>query len=129
MPENLLQRIKIIANQEGVTITKIESIIGASKGVISRALANNTDIQSKWISAIAKLFPNYSAEWILTGNGKMKKEDNYLLMEPEINYERKIIQLQEDIINLQKENSQLKDYKSHKHTASRPASGKLEPNK
>lgn len=125
MTENLLKRIKIISNQEGLTITKLESMIGASKGVISRALANNTDIQSKWISAIAKLFPQYSAEWILTGHGSMKKEDNFLLREDDVKYERKIISLQEDIINLQRENAQLKDNKSNKHPAARPAPGKL----
>lgn len=50
--------------------------------MIRRAIKNNTDIQSKWLSAIADNYPNLNIEWLLTGRGsKMKnteetKEEN-----------------------------------------------------
>lgn len=66
---NLLNRISKIASQEGISITKLEAVIGASKGVISRAIKNNTDIQSKWLQKIVKEYPQYSTRWLLTGDG------------------------------------------------------------
>lgn len=67
----ILPRIKQIALNEGITIGALERIIGASKGVLSRAIANGTDIQSKWLEAIVENYPQYSAQWILTGIGDM----------------------------------------------------------
>ena len=63
----VLERIALIAENENITIGKLEKIIGASKGVLSRALANNTDIQAKWITNIVENYPQYSAEWLLQG--------------------------------------------------------------
>lgn len=51
----------------------MEKAIGASKGVLSRAISNGTDIQSKWIQIIVENYPHYSAEWLLTGRGEMLK--------------------------------------------------------
>lgn len=68
---NLLKRISQIAQEEKITIGALERKIGASKGVLSRALQNGTDIQSKWVSEIAENYPNYSAEWLITGKGPM----------------------------------------------------------
>src|SRR5690606_15827433 len=74
--DSVLKRIKEIADQEGVSITALEAAIGASKGVFSRALANGTDIQSKWLVKLIENYPHYSSEWLLTGNGKIKKKDS-----------------------------------------------------
>lgn len=71
----LLQRIQRIADNEGIKITALEKIIGASKGVLSRAISNGTDIQTKWIQLIVENYPNYSADWLLTGRGSMLKSD------------------------------------------------------
>lgn len=70
----ILPRIKQVALNEGITIGAMERIIGASKGVLSRAIANGTDIQSKWLEAIVENYPQYSARWILTGVGDMMAE-------------------------------------------------------
>lgn len=51
----------------------MERIIGASKGVLSRAIANGTDIQSKWLMSIVENYPKYSGDWLLTGQGDMLK--------------------------------------------------------
>lgn len=72
---NILYRIQEIARQEGITIGAFERIIGASKGVLSRAIANGTDIQSKWIGIIVENYPRYSTRWLLTGEGPMLRAD------------------------------------------------------
>jgi hypothetical protein len=73
--ENILDRIKKIAINEGVTITSFEQKIGASKGVLSRAVANGTDIQYKWVQKIVENYPLYSTEWLIKGEGNMLKSD------------------------------------------------------
>lgn len=72
----ILPRIQQIAQHEGITIGAMERSIGASKGVLSRAIANGTDIQAKWIEAIVENYPQYSEEWLLTGRGAILKQDN-----------------------------------------------------
>jgi len=69
----ILENISVLAEKEGITIGALEKKIGASKGVLSRAIANGTDIQAKWIQAIVENYPHFSAEWLLTGNGEMIK--------------------------------------------------------
>ncbi|WP_294613190.1 S24 family peptidase [uncultured Bacteroides sp.] len=68
---NILSRIQEIALNEGITIAALERSIGASKGVLSRAIANGTDIQSKWLQNIVENYPSYSAEWLIAGRGFM----------------------------------------------------------
>lgn len=70
---NILERIAIFAQNEGITIGSIEKVIGASKGVLSRALAQGTDIQSKWLGRIVENYPHLNSEWLLTGEGDMLK--------------------------------------------------------
>jgi phage repressor protein C with HTH and peptisase S24 domain len=72
--ENILDRIGLIADNEDIKITALEREIGASKGVLSRAISNGTDIQSKWLQKIVENYPNYSTEWLITGRGEMLKE-------------------------------------------------------
>ena len=69
----ILERIKEIAKHEGITIGALEKKIGASKGVLSRAIAKGTDIQAKWIESLVDNYPYYETEWLLTGNGDMLK--------------------------------------------------------
>ena len=59
----------------------MERSLGASKGVLSRAIANGTDIQSKWIQTLVENYPIYSPEWLLTGKGSMLKSDEQPLPE------------------------------------------------
>lgn len=68
---SILSRIEKLSKNEGITIGALERKIGASKGVLSRAIAKGTDIQSKWIQLLVENYPNYSSEWLLTGNGTM----------------------------------------------------------
>lgn len=72
---SILSRIQEIAQKEGITIGSLERAIGASKGVLSRAISNGTDIQSKWIRILVENYPQYSTRWLLTGNGSMLRAD------------------------------------------------------
>lgn len=65
----ILERIQYIAESENISLTALEAKIGASKGVLSRALKNNTDIQSKWITALVENYPLYNISWLITGQG------------------------------------------------------------
>ncbi|MDM1366307.1 S24 family peptidase [Myroides marinus] len=82
---NILDAFINIAENQGISITKLEQQIGASKGVLSRAISKDSDIQSKWIMSLVENYPQYSTEWILTGKGSMLKNqiiDNSLIAEP-----------------------------------------------
>lgn len=82
----ILQNIVTIAQNEGISIGQLERSIGASKAVLSRAIANGTDIQAKWLEAIVENYPQYSPSWLLTGEGSMLKEENV----PAVSYNPKV---------------------------------------
>ncbi|MCC8035896.1 MAG: peptidase S24 [Rikenellaceae bacterium] len=73
----ILLRIQEIAVNEGITISALERKIGASKGVLSRAINHNTDIQAKWLQSLVENYPAYSEKWLLTGRGDKLKQENY----------------------------------------------------
>ena len=73
----ILSRIEELSKHEGITISALEKKIGASKGVLSRAIAKGTDIQAKWIESLVENYPMYSTEWLLTGEGDMLKSNKY----------------------------------------------------
>lgn len=77
----ILSRIEEITKHEGITIGAMEKKIGASKGVLSRAIAKGTDIQAKWIEAVVENYPHYSSEWLLTGKSPMLKPT---IQEPQV---------------------------------------------
>ena len=72
--ENILYRVRLLSDNEGIKMTSLERIIGASKGVLTRANNNNTDIQLKWLQKIVENYPQYDANWLLTGRGEMLKQ-------------------------------------------------------
>lgn len=76
--DGLLSRIRTIAENEGMSVTTLEKTIGASKGVLSRAIKYGTDIQAKWVCEIAGKFPGYSATWLLTGKEPIMDTDSIL---------------------------------------------------
>ncbi len=71
---NILSRIDQLARKEGITIGALERQIGASKGVLSRAISNGTDIQSKWVQKIIENYPHISADWLVAGRGPMLQD-------------------------------------------------------
>lgn len=76
---NTLSRIQQFAEVERTTIGTIERTIGASKGVLSRAINNGTDIQSKWLTTMVEKYPHLSGAWLLSGEGNMLKGEGEAL--------------------------------------------------
>ena len=72
---NILLQIAKIAEKENISIGALERSIGASKGVLSRAIAHNTDIQAKWIQKIIENYPAYNPEWIFDDEVSMLRND------------------------------------------------------
>lgn len=109
---NVLQVFKEIAENEKISITGLEKTIGASKGVLSRAISKGTDIQAKWLFALVDNYPQYSAEWILTGRGPMLQKDSAELIiketDPQVLRE-KLLNLQIQLGALEKANNALED--------------------
>lgn len=103
---NVLSRIQDIARNEGITIGALERCIGASKGVLSRAISNGTDIQSKWISILVENYPQYSPAWLLTGEGTMLREPmKQGALPDETGRERKLIPFYDDVATIGGKNS------------------------
>lgn len=67
----ILERVVELTKNEKLTISAFEKKIGASNGVISKALAKGSEIQLHWLERIAEQFPQYSCKWLLTGEGEM----------------------------------------------------------
>ncbi|MCQ2232146.1 MAG: hypothetical protein MJZ30_09905 [Paludibacteraceae bacterium] len=73
--DNFLGRISLFIEKEGVSVGYVEKKIGASKGVLYKAISNKTDISTKWVRAMLENFPHISSEWLLTGKGCMYKDE------------------------------------------------------
>ena len=69
----MIGRIKQFIENQGISVRAFEQQIGASNGLIRKAIANNTDIQSKWITAIVDNYPQLNPIWLLTDEGEMIK--------------------------------------------------------
>ncbi len=121
--EDFFKRIGKIVDNEGINITTLEQLIGASKGVLSRAKRNNTSISVEWVIKIVEKFRQYDANWLLLGEGEMFKkvtksdeaevtflrENNNILKsqikdknEKEEMYREKIERLEEELTALKK---------------------------
>ena len=108
--DTILSRIKDLVINEGITIGHLERRIGASKGVLSRAMKNGSDIQSKWLQTIAANYPAYSTKWLLTGVGNMLVENK--LLESNVDYEKsclKCVQNEQRIADLNENIALLKE--------------------
>lgn len=136
---SILERILYFAEYQNIKITNLEKKIGASKGVLSRAIAKNTDIQLKWIVSLVENYPQLNTEWLILGKSSMLKieleadkiEENHTPYSNNINFQEKYYQcieektalcdknqqLYEDVIKLQKEIIQMqRDYMPLKKT-------------
>lgn len=104
--KTILTRIQEITSNERMTIGAMERSIGASKGVLSRAISNGTDIQSKWIQIIVENYPRYSPEWLLTGKGNMLKGAIEQPPSPQQSNEKEPTQLLNQLLDTIKEQAE-----------------------
>jgi phage repressor protein C with HTH and peptisase S24 domain len=72
----LIDRLKQFIDYEGISTSSFEQKIGASDGMIRRAINKNTDIQSKWLTSISDNYHDLNIEWLVSGRGEMLKKDN-----------------------------------------------------
>lgn len=72
--ESFWDRLRILIENEGISVNKFEDTIGASRGVIAKSIRNKSDLSSRWIILIKEKFPHYSLDWILVGRGQMIEE-------------------------------------------------------
>ena len=70
----MIERLGQFIQNQGLSVRAFEQSIGASDGMIRRAINNHTDIQSKWLLSIAENYPRLSIDWLITGRGSMLKE-------------------------------------------------------
>lgn len=73
----MISRLAQFIEFQNISVRAFEKKISASDGMIRRAIGNNTDIQSKWITNIADIYPALNIDWLITGNGEMLKKDIY----------------------------------------------------
>lgn len=71
----MIERIAQFIDKLSISVSVFEKNIGASEGVIRRAIKNNSDIQSKWIVNISDKYPNLNPDWLLTGKGEMLRKE------------------------------------------------------
>lgn len=71
--ETIINRIEKYLISSGIKTRQFEIAIGSSNGAISRAIKKGTDIQSKWLPKIIDTYTDINSEWLLTGEGSMKK--------------------------------------------------------
>jgi len=71
----MIKRLAKFIEYQGVSVSSFEQTISASDGMIRRAIRNNTDIQSKWITKISENYPDLNIVWLISGKGEMLKTD------------------------------------------------------
>lgn len=75
---DMIGRLSQFIERLNISTRQFEGKISASNGLIRKAIASRTDIQSKWLVRIAENFPQLNTEWLLTGQGEMFKSESAL---------------------------------------------------
>lgn len=68
------EQIIQILDFECIKVREFERKIGATQGVINKCIKGNTDISCTIAANIVRNFPQYSAFWLLTGEGSIYNE-------------------------------------------------------
>lgn len=71
--ENSLQRLSKFIDFKQLSVSSFEKTVGFSNGSLGSQIKNNKTIGVDKLENILKIYPELSAEWLLTGNGKMLK--------------------------------------------------------
>lgn len=72
----MIDRIAEFVDSLHISVRAFEQQINASNGLIRKAITNNTDIQSKWLLAIAENYPQLDMNWLITGHGSMIRDES-----------------------------------------------------
>lgn len=91
-----LKRIKEYIDFKGIRVSVFEKSIGISNGSFGGQLKKNRTIGIDRLENILKVYPDLSAEWVLTGKGTMLKDaESY---EQAVESLKKVIRAQEKTI-------------------------------
>lgn len=112
------QRINYLINLKGISQLDLAKMAGVHKNTIQKMIANNTDPSLKVILAIVKHYEDINLEWLILGKGSAWKSDgltNNLVKEDPVKYElpvtsaleKKLIELESRIQNLENDNKKL----------------------
>ena len=66
-------RIKLFTDETNVSINQFEKSIGASNGLIGKAIRDNRDVGSSYVEKIILAYPDLNGDWLITGRGQMLK--------------------------------------------------------
>lgn len=72
---NTLNRIKEYIDYKGLSVRSFEETVGFSNGSFASQLKNNRTIGVDRVENILQKYPDLNAQWLLTGQGSMLKED------------------------------------------------------
>ena len=103
--KSILEVFIKISENESIKITQLEEKIGASKGVLSRAIKNNSDIQAKWLLKLVENYPQYNERWLLTGEGNMLKKSTPSQEVQEVHDDKYTTSLEKQVALLEKHNA------------------------
>ncbi|QEM13443.1 helix-turn-helix transcriptional regulator [Mucilaginibacter rubeus] len=68
-----IERIKLFIDYKQVSLTKFDKMLEAGTGYIGKQIKKNGSVGSDILEKIISVFPDLSANWLLTGEGKMIK--------------------------------------------------------
>ena len=75
----MIDRLKEFIKNQGLTTSEFEKSIGASDGLLRRAIKNKTDINAKWIVSISEKYPNLSLEWLIRNEGPIYRDSSHVV--------------------------------------------------
>jgi len=87
-------RIRLIIDEKDLSISKFERIIGSGQNAVSTCLRRHSSVSHEVLVGVAKNFPEYSINWLLTG----KKSDN----------EEIVVRMKDKILELENELKKIK---------------------
>ena len=67
----IVRRLNDFIKFKNLSIRKFEMEVGMSNGSLSKAIKNDTDIQTKFLENIFDKYPEINPSWLLTGSGHM----------------------------------------------------------
>ena len=89
--DTVISVFKKVADLESITLTELERVLGASKGVLTKSYSKNTDISGKWLYKLAENYPQYNIFELLQNKQILKFSS--IAEEPKATYQKEVINL------------------------------------
>ena len=89
---SILNRISIIQEDSNLSERAFELSINKTSGYLNMMRKRNSNPGADVLAIILKVYPKYSAEWLLTGEGEKCKKTDALVNEPSALYGKPTIE-------------------------------------